>query len=81
MQTTDPLPVDEEAMILPLGVPVEPGCALFVGSLSEARAQVAEMRPEEAAEIAIWTPGHIFTVEELLREAPGHEHDPLHEPS
>lgn len=77
MDTTDPLPVDEEAMIIPLGAPIESSCSLFVGSLAEARAMVARMSPPEAAEVAIWTPGHIFTVEQLLAEDEGHEHDPI----
>lgn len=77
MQTTNPLPIDEEAMIVPLGAPIETRCALFVGNLQDARAKVAAMLPAEAAEIAIWTPGHIFTAEELLAEPAGHEHDPL----
>ena len=81
MQTTDPLPVEEEAMIVPLGAPMEPGCALFVGGLREARAKVAAMSPDEAAEVAIWTPGHIFTAEQLLAEPAGHEHDPLPRPA
>jgi hypothetical protein len=77
MQTTDPLPIDEEAMIVPVGAPMEPGCALFVGNLQEARARVAAMSSAEAAEIAIWTPGHIFTASDLLSEIAGHEHDPI----
>ena len=77
MQTTDPLPVDEEAMIVPVGAPMESGCALFVGNLQEARARVAAMSAAEAAEVAIWTPGHIFTALDLLAEIPGHEHDPI----
>lgn len=81
MHTTDPLPVEEEAMIMPLGAPIEPGCASFVGSLQEARAKVAEMSPAEAADIAIWTPGDIFTAQELLAERAGHEHDPLSDAS
>lgn len=77
MQTTDPLPVDEEAMIVPVGAPMESWCALFVGSLQEARVRVAGMSAAEAAEVAIWTPGHIFTAPELLAETPGQEHDPI----
>jgi hypothetical protein len=76
-QATDPLPVDEQAMIVPLGVPIEPSCALFVGGLQEARSRVAAMSRDEAAKIAIWTPGHIFTAKDLLSEVAGHEHDPL----
>jgi len=77
MQATDPLPVDGEAMIVPLGAPMQPSYALFVGGLQEARAKVAAMSPDQAAEIAIWTPGHIFTAEQRLAEPAGHEHDPL----
>jgi hypothetical protein len=77
MFTTDPLPSDEEAMIVPVGAPMEVACALFVGSLSEARAKVTGMSPAQAAEVAIWTPGHVFTAEELLAEPVGHEHDPF----
>ena len=64
-------------MILPTGAPMESRFALFEGSLSEVRSMVRAMTGDEQAEIAVWTPGHIFTAEGLLSEAPGHEHDPL----
>ena len=71
------LPSHCEAMILPLGRPMEREHATFEGTLLEARKIVATMTIAEQAHIAIWTPGHIFTAGELLAEAPGHEHDPL----
>jgi hypothetical protein len=71
------LPSHSEAMIIPLGAPMESEYATFKGSLAEARQWVAAMTLAERAHIAIWTPGHIFTASELLAEASGHEHDPL----
>ena len=71
------LPSHTEAMILPLGLPMESEHATFEGSLSEARQIVTAMTIAEREHIAIWTPGHIFTAGELLAEVPGHEHDPL----
>ena len=77
MYNTDPLPSGQEAMIIPIGAPIELGFATFEGSLAEARSRVRAMSHAERAEIAIWTPGHIFTAADLLAEVPGHEHDPL----
>ena len=64
-------------MILPTGAPMDSSYALFEGALSSARAKVRAMADAERAEIAIWTPGHIFTADQLLAESPGHEHDPI----
>lgn len=69
------LPSRQEAMIVPVGVPMETGYATFEGSLKEARAKIRMMPEAERAGIAIWTPGHIFSANQLLKEAPGHEHD------
>lgn len=77
MQTIGALPIEDEAMIVPLGAPMDARCALFVGALQEAREIVAAMSPGQATEIAIWTPGHIFTAAQLLAEPAGHEHDPV----
>lgn len=71
------LPSHAEAMILPLGVPMEREYATFEGALAEVRQRVAAMTVAERAHIAIWTPGHIFGADELLAELPDHEHDPL----
>ena len=78
MYTTDPLPSDREAMIVPLGAPMELGFATFEGTLAEARSRVRAMSEADRKEVAIWTPGHIFTAADLLAEVSGHEHDPLH---
>ena len=71
------LPSDEEAMVLPIGAPMVSSYALFEGALSDVRAKVQAMADAERAEIAIWTPGHIVTADQLLAELPGHEHDPI----
>ena len=65
-----------EARVLINGEPVAGGAALFAGSLPAARQFVTELSPAQQAEVSVWTPGHVFTVAELLAEPPGHEHDP-----
>jgi hypothetical protein len=65
-----------EARVVPNGEPIEDGAALFEGSLVSVREFIANLSPEERESVSIWTPGHIFTVEELEAEISGHEHDP-----
>ena len=71
------LPSHAEAMIMPLGAPMDREYATFEGSLSEVRRQVMSLPIAEREHIAIWTPGHIFTAAGFLAELPDHEHDPL----
>lgn len=71
------LPSHAEAMIIPLGAPMDREYATFEGSLSEVRRQVMSLSVTEREQIAIWTPGHIFDAAGLLAELPDHEHDPL----
>jgi hypothetical protein len=66
-----------EARIIPLGEPIEGGQTIFEGSLIDAHAFLESLSPDQRGEVAIWTPGHVFTAAEFAAERPGHEHDPL----
>jgi hypothetical protein len=71
----DPTP-PAEARVVPNGEPIESGMDIFEGTLDAARIFIAALSPAERAEVSIWTPGHTFTVDELMAERPGHEHEP-----
>jgi hypothetical protein len=68
-----------EARIIPNGELIEDGIALYEGSTTGAREYLLAMPPELRAEVAIWTPGHVFDPDKFLAERPGHEHDPIGE--
>lgn len=66
----------EEARVIPDGEPIEGGAALFEGTLEDARKFVRGLDADQRKEVSVWTPGHVFSVAELLAERPGREHDP-----
>jgi hypothetical protein len=70
------LDIPDVARVIPTGEPVEAGSTLFQGTLEDVREFVQTLPADQQAEVAIWTPSHIFTVAELLAERPGHELDP-----
>lgn len=55
----------EEARVVVNGEPVEGADPLFIGSLEDARVFVLAMRPEERADVSIFTPGRIYRPDEL----------------
>jgi hypothetical protein len=55
-----------EARVLVLGEPATGPDPLVVGSLLECATAIAEMTPEQQAEVCIWTDGRVYSAEEAL---------------
>jgi hypothetical protein len=68
---------NEEVRIYPLGEPIPTGDTIFVGTSLAAREFLQGRSPDDRAQMAVWTLGHIFTPDQFEAEQPGHEHDPV----
>lgn len=56
---------EEEARVVVNGEPVEGVDPLFIGSFAEARDYVLALSPEEQAEVSVFTPGRIYSAQDL----------------